>query len=194
MPRRRRRSVFEKARRVAIIKSRISNALIGPKLKRTAQAREDIWLAPNWPPTLRGGWRDHVHLIGLLLAHCVCRRLMRTGTCFITTDFHFEDYDYDTCLRQDSGKKNYLLLGDSHSAMFWYALSSSLHEANIMQASTAACQPSLHPLGSADCRKMMKYICPHIRFRDCLLQEGGERLTWRDSRNLLLEPLDIRCL
>jgi hypothetical protein len=21
---------------------------------------------------------------------------MRTGTCFITTDFHFEDYDYDT--------------------------------------------------------------------------------------------------
>jgi peptidoglycan/LPS O-acetylase OafA/YrhL len=85
-------------------------------------------------------------------------RLMRTGTCFITTDFHFEKYNYDTCLRQDSGKKNYLLLGDSHSAMLWYALSSSLHDANIMQASTAACEPSLHPLGSADCRKMTEYI------------------------------------
>ena len=52
-------------------------------------------------------------------------RLMRTGTCFITTDYHFEQYNYNICLRQDSGKKNYLLLGDSHSAMLWYALSSS---------------------------------------------------------------------
>lgn len=85
-------------------------------------------------------------------------RLMRTGTCFITTDFHFDKYNYDTCLRQDSSKNNYLLLGDSHSAMLWYALSSSLHDANVMQASTAACEPSLHPHGSADCRDMMEYI------------------------------------
>jgi peptidoglycan/LPS O-acetylase OafA/YrhL len=85
-------------------------------------------------------------------------RLMRTGTCFITTDYHFEQYDFDTCLRQDGGKKNYLLLGDSHSAMLWHALSSSLQDANVMQASTAACEPSLHPLASGDCRKMMEYI------------------------------------
>jgi peptidoglycan/LPS O-acetylase OafA/YrhL len=85
-------------------------------------------------------------------------RLMRTGTCFITTDYHFEQYNYNVCLRQDSGKENYLLLGDSHSAMLWHALSSSLHDANVMQASTAACEPSLHPLGSADCRKMTEYI------------------------------------
>jgi peptidoglycan/LPS O-acetylase OafA/YrhL len=85
-------------------------------------------------------------------------RLMRTGTCFITSDDHFEKYNYNVCLRQDSGKKNYLLLGDSHSAMLWFALSSSLHDSNIMQASTAACEPSLHPLGSSDCKKMMAYI------------------------------------
>jgi peptidoglycan/LPS O-acetylase OafA/YrhL len=85
-------------------------------------------------------------------------RLMRTGICFITTDYHFEQYNYNICLRQDSGKKNYLLLGDSHSAMLWHALSSSLHDANVMQASTAACEPSLHPVGSADCGKMMDYI------------------------------------
>ena len=85
-------------------------------------------------------------------------RLMRTGTCFITTDYHFEQYDFDTCLRQDGGKKNYLLLGDSHSAMLWHALSSSLQDANVMQASTAACEPSLHPPASGDCRKMMEYI------------------------------------
>lgn len=83
---------------------------------------------------------------------------MRTGTCFITTDYHFDHYNFDICLHQESGKKNYLLLGDSHSAMLWRALSSSLPDANVMQASTADCQPALHPLGSADCRKMMEFI------------------------------------
>jgi hypothetical protein len=82
----------------------------------------------------------------------------RTGVCFITTDYHFENYNYATCLREDKSKKNYLLLGDSHSAMLWSALSSALQQSNVMQASTAACEPSLVPSGSVDCKKMMRYI------------------------------------
>jgi peptidoglycan/LPS O-acetylase OafA/YrhL len=85
-------------------------------------------------------------------------RSIRTGVCFITTDYHFEKYNYDTCLREDKNKKNYLLLGDSHSAMLWSALSSALQPSNVMQASTAACEPSLTPSGSDDCKKMMSYI------------------------------------
>lgn len=83
---------------------------------------------------------------------------VRNGVCFITTDYHFENYDYDSCLREDKDKKNYLLLGDSHSAMLWSALSSSLRHSNVMQASTAACEPSLTPAGNSDCKKMMDYI------------------------------------
>lgn len=83
---------------------------------------------------------------------------VRTGVCFITTDYHFEKYNHDTCLREDKNKKNYLLLGDSHSAMLWSALSSTLRHSNVMQASTAACVPSLTPSGSDDCKKMMAYI------------------------------------
>jgi peptidoglycan/LPS O-acetylase OafA/YrhL len=82
----------------------------------------------------------------------------RVGTCFITTEFHFDSYRQNTCLRQDSGKKNYLLLGDSHSDMLWAALNTGLKNANVMQASTAACVPSLAPSGSEDCKKMMAYI------------------------------------
>ena len=82
----------------------------------------------------------------------------KTGPCFITTDYHFEDYNYNACLHQVSGKKNYLLLGDSHSDMLWPALASSLQDANVMQASTAACEPALPQSGSPDCRKMMDYI------------------------------------
>jgi peptidoglycan/LPS O-acetylase OafA/YrhL len=83
---------------------------------------------------------------------------VRTGVCFITTDYHFEKYNYDTCLREDKDKKNYLLLGDSHSAMLWSALSSTLKSSNVMQASTAACEPALAPSGSDDCKKMMGYV------------------------------------
>jgi peptidoglycan/LPS O-acetylase OafA/YrhL len=83
---------------------------------------------------------------------------MRVGVCFITTDYHFENYDLNVCLRQDSGKKNYLLVGDSHSAMLWPALASSLEDTNVMQASTAACEPTFPATGSPDCQKMMNYI------------------------------------
>jgi len=85
----------------------------------------------------------------------------RTGTCFIEPDLpdlHFENYNYSTCLSQDVDKKNYLVLGDSHSAMLWSALSSLLPNAHVMQASSSACAPVLQPSGSPDCRKMMTYI------------------------------------
>jgi peptidoglycan/LPS O-acetylase OafA/YrhL len=85
-------------------------------------------------------------------------RSMRTGTCFITTKYHFEGYDYSTCLRENQEKKNYLLLGDSHSAMLWSALATELKHSNVMQANTAACVPSLDPSGTDDCKKMMAYI------------------------------------
>jgi peptidoglycan/LPS O-acetylase OafA/YrhL len=83
---------------------------------------------------------------------------MRVGVCFITTDYHFENYNLDVCLREDSSKRNYLLLGDSHSAMLWPALASTLEDANVMQASTAACEPTFPPSGSSDCQKMMNFI------------------------------------
>ena len=85
-------------------------------------------------------------------------RSMRTGTCFITTEDDFKAYDFGACLHEDKQKKNYLLLGDSHSAMLWSALASNLKDSNVMQASSADCVPSLAPSGSEDCRKMMAYI------------------------------------
>jgi hypothetical protein len=83
---------------------------------------------------------------------------LRGGTCFITTTERFEDFNRDLCLYQKDGVDNYLLLGDSHSAALWRALSSSFPGANFMQASTGPCAPLVHPYGSLDCRKMMTYI------------------------------------
>jgi len=106
-----------------------------------------------------GGFKGRFPLDAVQVAsgHHDNEEIVRTG-CFITSNYHFDKYDYNLCLRQDGGKKNILLLGDSHSAMLWSALSSSLQDANVMQASCYACEPSLHPSGPADCRKMMAYI------------------------------------
>jgi hypothetical protein len=83
---------------------------------------------------------------------------MRMGTCFISTGSHFEDYNKNICLHQEAGKDNYLLLGDSHSAMLWAALSSSFPNVNLMQASTSSCAPFVHPSGDSACIKMMNYF------------------------------------
>jgi peptidoglycan/LPS O-acetylase OafA/YrhL len=80
--------------------------------------------------------------------------------CFITSDYHFDKYNFNLCLHEDNSgnKNNYLLLGDSHSAMLWSALASALPNANVMQASTFDCAPLLQPEPHPDCEKMINYI------------------------------------
>jgi peptidoglycan/LPS O-acetylase OafA/YrhL len=108
---------------------------------------------------LSGGFKGRFPADAVQVAspHHDSEEIVRTG-CFITSDYRTENFNYDLCLHQDTDKKNILLLGDSHSAMLWSALSSSLKDANVMQASCYACEPVLHPSGSADCKKMMSYI------------------------------------
>jgi peptidoglycan/LPS O-acetylase OafA/YrhL len=83
---------------------------------------------------------------------------LREGTCFLTSDEPFADFDSGVCLRQVEGQKNYLLIGDSHSASLWKAFSTAFPDANIMQASAAGCRLFVHPLGPPDCQRMMTYI------------------------------------
>lgn len=109
---------------------------------------------------------------------------MRTGTCFITSEISFERFNADVCLHEDHDRQNYLLLGDSHSAMLWQALSSALPNVNVMQATSWGCEASLDP-AERDCRKMMHYI-----FHDYLPAHPVQNVfiagQWRDKD---LEPL-----
>jgi peptidoglycan/LPS O-acetylase OafA/YrhL len=111
-----------------------------------------------------GGFRSRFPADALQIASAIDAtsedRSMRTGVCFLTSEVPFENYNQNVCLHQDPDKKNYLLLGDSHSAVLWQALSSALNlkSVNVMQASVAACEPSLTPVGTPECREMMTYI------------------------------------
>jgi hypothetical protein len=55
-------------------------------------------------------------------------------------------------------KKNYLLVGDSHSAHLWYGLSFVFRANNFLQATVAGCLPTLDQHGDALCRSLLSYI------------------------------------
>ena len=122
---------------------------------------------------------------------------MRLGTCFLTSGSLATDYNYNLCLHQDPARKNYLLLGDSHSAMLWSGLSSALPSANILQTSISGCEPVLQPTGSPLCRQMMHYIfatwLPQHPIQALLLQAHWEpnqlpqlaqTLTWANAHHI----------
>jgi peptidoglycan/LPS O-acetylase OafA/YrhL len=84
----------------------------------------------------------------------------RTGTCFISSQYAFKDFNAATCLSEDSTRKNFLLIGDSHAAQLWYGLSTTLSGVNVMQATASGCRPTIEQTFFSEdgCRRMMDYI------------------------------------
>jgi hypothetical protein len=74
----------------------------------------------------------------------------RKRTCFIATGYNLEPFDVAACATPKPGKRNVLVLGDSHAADLWYGLSRRLPEAEVLQATASGCRPVLpltgHPL------------------------------------------------
>jgi peptidoglycan/LPS O-acetylase OafA/YrhL len=105
----------------------------------------------------------------------------REGTCFITSRYEFKDYDADVCLKRDAGKKNYLLVGDSHAAHLWYGLNATLDGVNVMQANASGCLPVLdrRPNDSIRCTRMMDFVfrttCPTTPSTSCCSRRAGTR-------------------
>jgi peptidoglycan/LPS O-acetylase OafA/YrhL len=78
--------------------------------------------------------------------------LLRSGTCFTQSWSTFDE----KCLAPAAGKTNVLLWGDSYAAQYFPGLSKSVdpQRVNILQATQAACMPSLAAAaqGAASCR------------------------------------------
>ena len=82
----------------------------------------------------------------------------RVGSCFITDTSRSAVLDNDRCLQLIPGKRNYLLIGDSHAAVLWSGLAGARPDDNILLASVSNCKPLLHAGGTGDCQKEMDYI------------------------------------
>lgn len=84
----------------------------------------------------------------------------RLGKCFIDGNNEAKGhYDRDYCLKTSATEKNYLLIGDSHGAHLWRALSLAAgNNVNLMQATSAGCKPVSHQSFSNKCTELMDYV------------------------------------
>ncbi|MFD1257285.1 acyltransferase family protein [Mucilaginibacter terrae] len=84
------------------------------------------------------------------------------GCCFISVNSKFTSkvFKKDICLKIDTGRKNYLLLGDSHAAQFAQTLKETLPENNynLIQASASTCFPLIDKNGGEMCYKIIEYV------------------------------------
>jgi peptidoglycan/LPS O-acetylase OafA/YrhL len=105
----------------------------------------------------------------------------RTGHCFLLTNR--QQFDAETCMKLDSTRPNYLLVGDSHAAHLWSGLASAMPEVNVMQATASLCRPAVLPGSRYDtrvCRTLMQYV-----FDDFLVKNKIDKVllaaSWKDE-------------
>ena len=82
----------------------------------------------------------------------------RLGSCYYGLEDSFSTFDAGRCLKLIEGKKNYLVLGDSHAAHLWMAIAEEYSTANVLQANASNCRPIIDPDSSARCRDLMNFI------------------------------------
>jgi peptidoglycan/LPS O-acetylase OafA/YrhL len=82
----------------------------------------------------------------------------RLGGCMIDPRQNFADFHPEECLDVDGVKKNYLILGDSHAAMFYPAFAAVFPQFNFLQANVTNCAPFVHTYGTKVCHQMMDFI------------------------------------
>ena len=105
----------------------------------------------------------------------------RSGYCYLSTNR--QQLDVERCMKLDSKRPNYLLVGDSHAAHLWFGLSSSMPEVNIMQATASACRPAVMPIALLDtraCPKLMQFV-----FNDFVVNNKVDKIllaaSWKDE-------------
>jgi len=78
---------------------------------------------------------------------------MRAGECFLTSKYNdVKFYEKEKCVTYEKGKKNYLLIGDSHAAHYYRALNEMLDEnETLTQVTSSGCPPVIPFRGAKKC-------------------------------------------
>ena len=84
--------------------------------------------------------------------------MMRTGSCFLTTQNRLSDYSFERCMRAPHDKSRVLIVGDSHAAHLYYGLNHALPNAHVLQATAAGCKPLVNSRGDARCLALMHQV------------------------------------
>lgn len=89
--------------------------------------------------------------------------MMRTGSCFLTTQNNLSDYSFERCMSAPRDKPRVLIVGDSHAAHLYYGLNHALPKVHVLQATAAGCKPLINSRGDVRCLALM-----HQAFNDYL--------------------------
>ncbi|VWX50467.1 conserved membrane hypothetical protein [Novosphingobium sp. 9U] len=80
----------------------------------------------------------------------------RRGLCFVAKGD--ETFDWNTCMSARPGRRNVLIVGDSHAAQYWRAFALRYTSDNVMQGTASGCRPAILPAGRARCTALMSRI------------------------------------
>ena len=121
----------------------------------------------------------------------------QAGYCFVTLPIRIQSFSNSNCLRTEAGKKNYLVLGDSHAVMLWNGLSAALPADHFLLAAAANCEPLQYASGGSLCatfmRNVFQRLAPPLQIDGIYLEaawrpENVSALTqtiqWAQSRGL----------
>jgi peptidoglycan/LPS O-acetylase OafA/YrhL len=84
--------------------------------------------------------------------------MMRTGSCFLTSQNRLSDYSFQQCMTAPHDKPLVLVMGDSHAAHLYYGLNHALPNMHVLQATASGCKPLIHSRGDARCLALMHQV------------------------------------
>lgn len=76
--------------------------------------------------------------------------------CFISN--RTQTFDLARCVPLSSTKRNVVVVGDSHAAQYWRALTLKFPDINIGEASASGCLPLLNARGESRCTSVMRQV------------------------------------
>jgi len=102
----------------------------------------------------------------------------RPDGCFLVSNANFKQYKKNDCLTFGTDKPNYLVLGDSHAAHLWRAISEQFPNASVSQATAAGGRALIGGKGEPGSTQLKNYIfdeyLPKHRF-NCVFLSGRWR-------------------
>jgi len=84
----------------------------------------------------------------------------KTGSCFLISGDNANAFDEEQCIKQ--GKKNILLIGDSHAAHYYQGLVNSLPEFTISHASSSGCRPHFKNEAGNRCADLINHVYSNL--------------------------------
>ncbi len=85
-------------------------------------------------------------------------RSKRVGICFLDNTKSYGAFKHDICLKPVAGKRNVLIIGDSHAAHLYSGYKNAFPDIHFLQATASGCKPLIDGKGTERCVALRDYV------------------------------------